>query len=135
MLTIIKRTPFKMIAFTAAIVTLFYMLMYRGTNKPHVRMLAAIGPRVLWASKITPVLHAGKLGNFEPETNVIRSGPGENGTAYHLQTDSKFDVIGRPRFGMNIAVSDAISLHRTIPGRHFVFFFTSKNEYFDLNSF
>jgi len=56
------------------------------------------------------------LGNFEPEEEPIGDGPGEGGKAYRLPADKQNEVdesIGN--YGMNMAVSDAISLERAIP--------------------
>jgi len=63
-----------------------------------------------------PYLTPGKLGNFEPPEEPISSAPGENGEAYNLPPDQENEgeqSIGE--YGMNMAVSNAISLERTIP--------------------
>lgn len=55
------------------------------------------------------------LGNFEPEPVRGRSGPGEYGKAYHLPRSKQNEGSdSETEYGMNIAVSDAISLDREI---------------------
>jgi len=67
-------------------------------------------------AKKAPWYTADKLGNFEPEEEPVGDGPGEGGKPYRLPADKQNDVdesIGN--YGMNMAVSDAISLERAIP--------------------
>ncbi|CAH0389780.1 unnamed protein product [Bemisia tabaci] len=62
-----------------------------------------------------PFLDKSKLGNFEPATIVLKTGPGEGGLAYKI-TDRENDVAQSiSDYGMNMVVSDTISLNRTLP--------------------
>lgn len=55
------------------------------------------------------------LGNFEPKEPNIREGPGEAGIAYNLPPEKKYEGdASEMEYGMNIAVSDVISLDRTV---------------------
>ena len=58
----------------------------------------------------------GKLGNFEPEEEEVGDEPGAGGKPYSLPADKRSEgeeSVGN--YGMNMAVSDAISLERAIP--------------------
>uniref|UniRef100_A0A1I8P174 Polypeptide N-acetylgalactosaminyltransferase n=1 Tax=Stomoxys calcitrans TaxID=35570 RepID=A0A1I8P174_STOCA len=64
--------------------------------------------------KETPILVEG-LGNFEPKLLEERVGPGENGEAYHLPANKKNEADeSEMEYGMNMACSDEISLHRSV---------------------
>lgn len=55
------------------------------------------------------------LGNFEPKDVKPRSGPGENGEAYTLPPEKKNVAdASEMEYGMNIACSDEISMHRSV---------------------
>ncbi|EDV46600.1 N-acetylgalactosaminyltransferase 7 [Drosophila erecta] len=55
------------------------------------------------------------LGNFEPKDVKPRSGPGENGEAHSLSPDKKhMSDASEMEYGMNIACSDEISMHRSV---------------------
>lgn len=55
------------------------------------------------------------LGNFEPKDVKPRTGPGENGDAYTLPPDKKNVAdASEMEYGMNIACSDEISMHRSV---------------------
>lgn len=55
------------------------------------------------------------LGNFEPKEVERRDGPGEGGKAYVLPEDQQNRASdAEMEYGMNIVVSDTISLDRTI---------------------
>lgn len=68
------------------------------------------------SSKQVPFVNTEKLGNFEPEEEPIGDGPGDGGKAYRLPADKQNEgdeSIGE--YGMNMAVSNVISLERPIP--------------------
>jgi len=74
------------------------------------------GKKSSLVAKQAPWFTEDKLGNFEPEEEPVGDGPGEGGKAYRLPADKQNEVdesIGN--YGMNMAVSDAISLERAIP--------------------
>lgn len=57
-----------------------------------------------------------ELGNFEPRNVQTRSGPGEHGVAFKLRDDQENDAAqSLSEYGMNIALSNEISLDRSIP--------------------
>ena len=60
-----------------------------------------------------PVLRPGERGNFEPPLSPPVSGPGEGGQAHSLSDDDK-GRRSESEYGMNMAVSDAISPNRTV---------------------
>jgi hypothetical protein len=67
-------------------------------------------------NKPAPWITMDKLGNFEPEEEPIGDGPGEGGKPYKLPPDQQNladESIGE--YGMNMAVSNVISLERAIP--------------------
>lgn len=65
-------------------------------------------------SKEVPVLVDG-FGNFEPENTINRDGPGEGGIAYNLPAEQQNEGSdSEMEYGMNMAVSDAISLDRSV---------------------
>ncbi|XP_046442678.1 N-acetylgalactosaminyltransferase 7-like [Daphnia pulex] len=56
-----------------------------------------------------------KMGNFEPPIEAPRSGPGEGGKPHTLLPDQRNEASQSiSEFGMNMVVSDEISLSRTI---------------------
>ncbi|KAJ1519583.1 hypothetical protein ONE63_004858 [Megalurothrips usitatus] len=56
------------------------------------------------------------LGNFEPKVIPKRTGPGEYGIAHKLRDDQENDAAqSLSEYGMNIALSNEISLDRNIP--------------------
>ncbi len=56
-----------------------------------------------------------KMGNFEPPPEEPRSGPGEGGKAHVLLPEQRNEATQSiSEFGMNMVVSDEISLSRTI---------------------
>lgn len=56
------------------------------------------------------------MGNFEPPEEPIGNGPGEGGAPYELPPEKRNEgEESNSNYGMNMAVSDAISLERTIP--------------------
>jgi len=56
------------------------------------------------------------LGNFEPAEEPVGDGPGDGGNSYELPADKKNEgEESISNYGMNMAVSDAISLERPIP--------------------
>lgn len=56
------------------------------------------------------------MGNFEPEDEEHRVGPGEGGRPHHLRDDQQKEVSEAvSQYGMNMACSDEISLDRSIP--------------------
>lgn len=61
------------------------------------------------------VLTNGK-GNFEPEPEIIRKGPGERGKPHTVsagkENEARHAIV---EYGMNMACSDEISLDRTVP--------------------
>lgn len=62
-----------------------------------------------------PVLVQDRFGNFEPHDLPKRTGPGENGEAYNLPPEKKnLAEDSEMEYGMNIACSDNISMHRSI---------------------
>ncbi|XP_043200138.1 N-acetylgalactosaminyltransferase 7-like [Amphibalanus amphitrite] len=61
-----------------------------------------------------PVLRPGVLGNFEPALSEPVSGPGEGGEAYSLPPGSSGGPRSESEYGMNMAVSNAISPNRTV---------------------
>uniref|UniRef100_A0A1A9ZP58 Polypeptide N-acetylgalactosaminyltransferase n=1 Tax=Glossina pallidipes TaxID=7398 RepID=A0A1A9ZP58_GLOPL len=64
--------------------------------------------------KEVPVLVEG-LGNFEPKDMPKHSGPGENGKPHHLPAEKQAEADeSEMQYGMNIACSDEISMHRRI---------------------
>ncbi|XP_073833113.1 N-acetylgalactosaminyltransferase 7 [Musca autumnalis] len=78
-----------------------------GTGRRHYQRLEG-------RPKEIPVLVEG-LGNFEPTSLEERIGPGENGEAYHLPANKKNEADeSEMEYGMNIAASDAISMHRSV---------------------
>lgn len=55
------------------------------------------------------------MGNFEPRHTKQREGPGENGKPYILPSSRKNDVESSiMEYGMNMACSNNISMHRSI---------------------
>lgn len=81
-----------------------------GTGSPSWGMKSSL------IAKKAPWFTPDKLGNFEPEEEPVGDGPGEGGKAYRLppHDQNKADEsIGN--YGMNMAVSNAISLERAIP--------------------
>lgn len=55
------------------------------------------------------------LGNFEPRDLKPRTGPGENGEGHILSPDKKNVAdASEMEYGMNIACSDEISMHRSV---------------------
>lgn len=55
------------------------------------------------------------MGNFEPPPEEPRSGPGEGGKAHVLLPEQRNEATQSiSEFGMNMVVSDEISLSRTI---------------------
>lgn len=55
------------------------------------------------------------LGNFEPQHIKDREGPGENGEAHHLAALKKNAADeSEMEYGMNMACSDEISMHRSV---------------------
>jgi len=63
-----------------------------------------------------PFITMDKLGNFEPEEEPVGDGPGDGGKPYKLPADKQNEAdesIGE--YGMNMAVSNVISLERPIP--------------------
>lgn len=56
------------------------------------------------------------LGNFEPKNIPKKVGPGENGVAHNLRDDQENDAAqSLSEYGMNIALSNEISLDRNVP--------------------
>lgn len=85
---------------------------YRGSEQKYF----TVDCYLIKVAKKAPWMTPDKLGNFEPEEEPVGDGPGEGGKAYRLPADRQNDVdesIGN--YGMNMAVSDAISLERAIP--------------------
>ena len=64
-----------------------------------------------------PVYNADKLGNYEPPAPLRkRAGPGENGEAHRVSRDKQsLAAQSENEYGMNMAVSDEISLERSVP--------------------
>ena len=63
-----------------------------------------------------PVYNADKLGNYEPAPGKRRSGPGENGEAHRVsRAKQNLAAQSENEYGMNMAVSDEISLDRSVP--------------------
>ncbi|XP_035703837.1 N-acetylgalactosaminyltransferase 7 isoform X3 [Folsomia candida] len=63
-----------------------------------------------------PFLTPEKLGNFEPEEEPIGDGPGDGGKPYRLPANKQNEADESiSEYGMNMAVSNAISLERPIP--------------------
>ncbi|XP_067140638.1 N-acetylgalactosaminyltransferase 7 [Centruroides vittatus] len=58
-----------------------------------------------------------KIGNFEPEeTGTVREGPGEGGKPHYAQPEDQNEVSQSiMEYGINMVVSDQISLDRSIP--------------------
>lgn len=68
----------------------------------------------LQAKKLS-VFTPDKMGNFEPPVEAPRSGPGEGGKPHVLLPDQRNEASQSiSEFGMNMVVSDEISLSRTI---------------------
>lgn len=60
-------------------------------------------------------LHLNRLGNFEPQPEEPKSGPGEGGAAHVLLPEKRNEASQSiSEFGMNMVCSDEISLSRTI---------------------
>ncbi len=56
-----------------------------------------------------------QMGNFEPPIEAPKSGPGEGGKPHTLLPDQRNEASQSiSEFGMNMVVSDEISLSRTI---------------------
>lgn len=56
------------------------------------------------------------LGNFEPQPEPVRNGPGEGGKPHRLSSHRENDAAqAMNEYGMNMACSDEISLERSIP--------------------
>lgn len=56
-----------------------------------------------------------RLGNFEPQPEGPKTGPGEGGSAHILLPEQKNEASQSvSEFGMNMVCSDEISLSRTI---------------------
>ena len=64
-----------------------------------------------------PVYNADKLGNYEPKPPAKkRTGPGENGEAHRVSRGKQnLAAQSENEYGMNMAVSDEISLDRSVP--------------------
>lgn len=61
------------------------------------------------------ILNLDRLGNFEPQPEEPKTGPGEGGSAYVLPPEQRNEASQSvSEFGMNMVCSDAISLSRTI---------------------
>lgn len=68
------------------------------------------------ANRKPAVFKEGVLGNFEPKNEENRVGPGENGKPHQVSPDKQNDVSQKMmEFGINVVVSDEISLDRSIP--------------------
>ena len=63
-----------------------------------------------------PHLTPDKRGNFEPDEEPFGDGPGEGGKPYNLPPEQQNEADKSiSEYGMNMAVSKAISLERAIP--------------------
>lgn len=74
------------------------------------------GKQEIQDSKPAPVFLHGTLGNFEPKSSPVKPGPGEGGKAHDVHPDRQNEARqGMMEFGINVVVSDEISMNRTIP--------------------
>ncbi|KAK3917688.1 N-acetylgalactosaminyltransferase 7 [Frankliniella fusca] len=108
-----KNRVVKVVAGAACLLPLIYLLAtYTRENKNEVSQ--ALG---LSKSKRTgSVKFVDGLGNFEPKNIPKRTGPGEGGVPYKLREDQENDAAqSLSEYGMNIALSNEISLDRNIP--------------------
>ncbi|KAF0314742.1 N-acetylgalactosaminyltransferase 7 [Amphibalanus amphitrite] len=63
-----------------------------------------------------PVYNANKPGNYEPPPERERTGPGENGQPHRVsRAKQNLAAQSENEYGMNMAVSDEISLDRSVP--------------------
>ncbi|XP_042897553.1 N-acetylgalactosaminyltransferase 7 isoform X2 [Parasteatoda tepidariorum] len=69
--------------------------------------------------RLGPIFKEGVLGNFEPSpTETIREGPGENGMAHYARSEDQNEIsIAMMEYGINMVVSNQISLDRSIPDK------------------
>ncbi|XP_021693979.1 N-acetylgalactosaminyltransferase 7 [Aedes aegypti] len=126
--TNIRRGRIARIAVTVVILVLILYMIATWSGVDHRTVKDAYNSR--FAAKLTgnqgghraqqdhrnefPVLIEG-LGNFEPKEVDRRDGPGEGGKAYILPEDQQNRASdAEMEYGMNIVVSDTISLDRTI---------------------
>lgn len=57
-----------------------------------------------------------RRGNFEPDPEPVRNGPGEGGKPHRVSGPKENDAAqSMNEYGMNMACSDEISLDRSIP--------------------
>ena len=62
------------------------------------------------------VVFTDRTGNFEPPQEPVRNGPGEGGKPHRVSSNRENDAMhAMNEYGMNMAVSDEISLERSIP--------------------
>lgn len=62
------------------------------------------------------VVFTDRIGNFEPPQEPERTGPGEGGKPHRVSSDRENDAMNSMNeYGMNMAVSNEISLDRSIP--------------------
>lgn len=62
------------------------------------------------------VVFTDRNGNFEPPPEPERNGPGEAGKPHRVPSNKENDAMNSMNeYGMNMAVSDEISLDRSIP--------------------
>ncbi|XP_011177160.2 N-acetylgalactosaminyltransferase 7 [Zeugodacus cucurbitae] len=86
----------------------------RGFNSYHGKLSRFNHQRLEGRPQEVPKLVEG-LGNFEPKNVEERVGPGENGDAYQLSADKKnLADESEMEYGMNIACSNEISMHRAV---------------------
>ena len=58
----------------------------------------------------------GQIGNFEPELWPEKDGPGEGGKPYNVPSNLENEAHQSVNeYGINMVVSDAIAMDRTIP--------------------
>ncbi|KAK9507573.1 hypothetical protein O3M35_007400 [Rhynocoris fuscipes] len=104
-----KNRVLKVVMSIFILICLLYML-YEKSNRNQL-INASIVRNEMW-----PKLTLEKPGNFEPEPEPSRTGPGEGGRPHKLRNDQENEAkASHSEYGMNILCSDEISFNRTIP--------------------
>jgi len=113
----LRRGRLLKLACVAALVVIVLLFMFpKDTFRQGPRSLP-LDAKVREVRHASPaVYNAAKLGNYEPKPQAERSGPGEGGKAHRLGA-AKRSMAGQSEneYGMNMAVSDEISLDRSVP--------------------
>ncbi|KAL0267144.1 UNVERIFIED_CONTAM: hypothetical protein PYX00_009494 [Menopon gallinae] len=103
-----NRTLRLLIAF-CVLVPILYLLFTSGPTKDLTKIRSSFKVQKAY-------LKLKGVGNFEPQDEEPKSGPGEEGRAHYLRDDKQNEVAEAvSQYGMNMACSDEISLDRSIP--------------------